>query len=160
MEEAGEKGEHETGGVEAEGGGLGVLSLEGVDEAVAPAWEIEGVFDEQGEWKSGEEGSFESAMPAGPEEREEVAVEYSRVAEAACAEAQDEGRVGCRVQGLGDLRKEASCERDGDGQGWSQGCPKVACQGFGEVFTELMWAGRHEGFNDTCTGTNPPTCPG
>ena len=61
--------------------------MEGVDEAVAPAWEIEGVFDGEGEKEGGEEGSFESAMPARPEEREEVAVEYLRGAEAACAEA-------------------------------------------------------------------------
>ena len=66
---------------------MGVLSLEGLDEAVAPAWEIEGVFDGEGENEGGEEGGFEGAMPAWPEEREEVVVEYLRGAESACPEA-------------------------------------------------------------------------
>ncbi len=57
---------------------MGVLGLEGVDEAVAQAWEIQGVFDGEGKKEGGEEGGFEGAMPAWPEEREEVAVEYLR----------------------------------------------------------------------------------
>ncbi len=52
--------------------------MEGVDEAVAQAWEIQGVFDGEGKKEGGEEGGFEGAMPAWPEEREEVAVEYLR----------------------------------------------------------------------------------